>query len=155
MFTYILYGAAALGLLFSFIKDRQKTTLALKKAWAVVRGHSALCADRSAAHWAHSFRAERAGHFPLAGRRVWYLGHGPGRCSWLYYAHSRICGFSAAASLVAAGAGYAQAAIFLSTLMMVGVATLPLESKYFGKRAALKRNLGLLPSPFLVRAPLG
>ncbi len=48
--------------------------------------------------------------------------------------------FPLAASLLAAGAGYAQIAIFISTLMMVGVATLPLEIQYFGKRIAIKRN---------------
>ena len=45
-----------------------------------------------------------------------------------------------AASLVQAGAGYAQIAIFISTLMMVGVATFPLEVNYFGSKIALKRN---------------
>lgn len=49
--------------------------------------------------------------------------------------------FPLAASLVNAGAGYAQIAIFISTLMMVGVATLPLEIKYFGKHTTLKRNV--------------
>ena len=49
--------------------------------------------------------------------------------------------FPLAASLLAAGAGYAQIAIFISTLMMVGIATLPLEIRYFGKRAAMKRNI--------------
>ena len=39
-----------------------------------------------------------------------------------------------AASLVAAGAGYTQVAVFISTLMMVGVATLPMEARYFGRR---------------------
>ncbi len=42
---------------------------------------------------------------------------------------------------LAAGTRYAQIAIFISTLMMVGIATLPLEMKCFGKRIALKRNI--------------
>ena len=33
MFTKFLYGAAILGLLLSFVKDKAKTKLALKKAW--------------------------------------------------------------------------------------------------------------------------
>ena len=49
--------------------------------------------------------------------------------------------FPLAASLLDAGAGYAQIAIFISTLMMVGIATFPLEMKCFGKRVALKRNI--------------
>ena len=38
--------------------------------------------------------------------------------------------FPLAASLVKAGAGYGQIAMFVSTLMMVGVATFPLEDVY-------------------------
>ncbi|RAL68816.1 hypothetical protein C1G86_1545 [Dehalococcoides mccartyi] len=32
-------------------------------------------------------------------------------------------------------------ATFMTTLMMVGVVTLPLEIRYFGKRVAITRNL--------------
>ena len=33
MFTYILYGVMLLALLISFLKDKKKTKMALKKAW--------------------------------------------------------------------------------------------------------------------------
>ena len=49
--------------------------------------------------------------------------------------------FPLAASLLSAGAGYGQIAMLLTTLMMVGVVTLPLESSYFGKRLAIERNV--------------
>ena len=49
--------------------------------------------------------------------------------------------FPLAASLLAAGAGYGQIAMFLTTLMMVGLVTLPLETTYFGKRLAIERNV--------------
>jgi uncharacterized membrane protein YraQ (UPF0718 family) len=45
-----------------------------------------------------------------------------------------------AAGLVEQGASYAVVATFMTTLMMVGVVTLPLEIKYFGRRAAIIRN---------------
>ncbi len=48
--------------------------------------------------------------------------------------------FPLAASLLAAGAGYGQIAMLLTTLMMVGIVTLPLEAQYFGKRLAVERN---------------
>ncbi len=48
--------------------------------------------------------------------------------------------FPAAASLLNGGAGATQIAAFVSSLMMVGVVTLPMEMKYFGKQAALLRN---------------
>ena len=48
--------------------------------------------------------------------------------------------FPAAVALLNGGAGATQIAAFVSSLMMVGVVTLPMEMKYFGKRAALLRN---------------
>ena len=46
-----------------------------------------------------------------------------------------------AAGLIKQGASYTVVATFMTTLMMVGVVTLPLEIKYFGRRAAITRNL--------------
>ena len=48
--------------------------------------------------------------------------------------------FPLAASLLNSGAGYMQLAAFVSTLMMVGIVTMPVEMKYFGKRATIIRN---------------
>jgi uncharacterized membrane protein YraQ (UPF0718 family) len=46
-----------------------------------------------------------------------------------------------AAGLIQQGASYSVVATFMTTLMMVGVVTLPLEIRYFGKRAAITRNI--------------
>jgi uncharacterized membrane protein YraQ (UPF0718 family) len=46
-----------------------------------------------------------------------------------------------AALLIADGASYTTVATFMTTLMMVGIITLPLEIRYFGKRAAIVRNV--------------
>ncbi len=46
-----------------------------------------------------------------------------------------------AASLIQQGASYAVVATFMTTLMMVGVVTLPLEIRYFGRRVAITRNV--------------
>ncbi len=46
-----------------------------------------------------------------------------------------------AASLISKGASYGIVAVFMTTLMMVGIVTLPLEIKYFGKKAAIIRNI--------------
>ena len=48
--------------------------------------------------------------------------------------------FPTAAILIENGAGYMQIGAFISTLMMVGIITLPVEIKYFGKRMAIARN---------------
>jgi uncharacterized membrane protein YraQ (UPF0718 family) len=46
-----------------------------------------------------------------------------------------------ASVLIEEGASYAVVATFMTTLMMVGVVTLPLEIKYFGKNVAVLRNV--------------
>ena len=48
--------------------------------------------------------------------------------------------FPLSASLVERGAHVVAVAAFITTLTMVGFATLPIEIKYFGKRFALLRN---------------
>jgi uncharacterized membrane protein YraQ (UPF0718 family) len=46
-----------------------------------------------------------------------------------------------AAGLIDQGASYAVVATFMTTLMMVGVVTLPLESRYLGRKVAIMRNV--------------
>lgn len=56
---------------------------------------------------------------------------------------SLIQGFIAyplAGVLVESGVGYPVIAVFITTLMMVGIMTLPIEARYFGIRLALLRN---------------
>jgi uncharacterized membrane protein YraQ (UPF0718 family) len=48
--------------------------------------------------------------------------------------------FPLAGELLRNGAGTLQIAAFVSTLMMVGVVTLPMEMQVFGRRAAIARN---------------
>lgn len=52
--------------------------------------------------------------------------------------------FPLGVALLDVGAGYAQIAAFVSSLMAVGVVTLPLEIKYFSKRMAVLRNASAL-----------
>ena len=77
-----------------------------------------------------------------------YLGAGSG---WLGFALAAIIGsitlipgvisYPLAATLLKQGATYAVVAVFMTTMMMVGIVTMPLEIKYFGKKAAILRNL--------------
>jgi len=48
--------------------------------------------------------------------------------------------FPLAGELLRNGAGVMQIATFVSSLMMVGIVTLPMEITYFGKRTAVLRN---------------
>ena len=58
--------------------------------------------------------------------------------------------FPTAALLLDSGAGYMQIAAFISSLMMVGIVTLPMEFKYFGKKISIVRNILAFLFSFLV-----
>ncbi len=49
--------------------------------------------------------------------------------------------FPLAKILLVKGVSYTVVAIFITTLIMVGVLTLPVEFKYLGKKAAIMRNV--------------
>jgi hypothetical protein len=48
-----------------------------------------------------------------------------------------------------------QLAAFISTLMMVGVITIPIERKTFGMKATLTRNAAAFVFSFLVAVVMG
>jgi len=58
--------------------------------------------------------------------------------------------FPVASELLSSGAGVLPVAAFISTLMMVGIVTLPMEIQYLGKRAAFIRNILAFGFSFLV-----
>ena len=63
--------------------------------------------------------------------------------------------FPTAAMLLKSGAGYIQIAAFISTLMMVGIVTFPVEIKYFGKKLTILRNLSAFAFSFIVALIIG
>lgn len=141
MFTKILYGLALLLLGVSFIKDRGKTKLALQKAWrsferilpsvlAILLLIGLILTVLDEQTISRLLGADSGFWGMVVAAAVGCITLIPG-----------FVAFPLAASLLAAGAGYAQIAVFVSTLMMVGVATLPMEIQYFGKRTAVKRNV--------------
>lgn len=63
--------------------------------------------------------------------------------------------FSTGSSLLQSGAGFAQVGALISTLTLVGVMTISLESKYIGKKAAFLRNFIAFLFSFIVAFILG
>lgn len=63
--------------------------------------------------------------------------------------------FPTAALLLDGGAGYMQIGAFISTLMMVGVVTMPVEIKYFGKKLTFYRNILAFLFSFVVAFVIG
>jgi len=138
--TTVLYIVSFSALLISYFKSREKTMLALKKAWKsfenilpqflsilIIIGLalSVLTPEQiskllgSESGWIGVIIASMIGAITLI----------PG-----------FVAFPLAAALLKSGAGYMQIAAFVSTLMMVGIVTMPVEFKYFGKKATFIRN---------------
>ena len=141
MDTLVLYIAAIALFSLSAIKDRKKTKMALLKGIKALEGilPQLLVVLVAVALILAIFNAETISRF---------LGTGS---SWIGVIIAALVGaitlipgfvaFPAAGELLRSGAGTLQIAAFVSSLMMVGVITLPMEIKYFGKRAAIARNV--------------
>jgi len=153
--TYIFYGITVILLAASFFKDRKKTGLALRKAWkafenilpqllvvlllvglllAVLNPGAISKLIGSDSGWYGVLLASVIGSITLI----------PG-----------FIAFPTAAMLLAGGAGYMQIGAFVSTLMMVGIVTMPVEIKYFGKKVTILRNILAFAFSFLVALTIG
>lgn len=141
MISIILYTAAIILLSISYMKDKNKTKLALKSSLKSFE----------------NIMPQFLGIIFIIGIILSLLN--PEVISKIIGANSGILGvlfsailgsitmmptfvaFSTADILLKNGAGYAQIGALVSTLTLVGVITYPLESKYIGKKAAFFRNL--------------
>jgi uncharacterized membrane protein YraQ (UPF0718 family) len=88
---------------------------------------------------------------------VKYLGENAG---WTGYAIAAVVGslalipgfiaYPLSGALVQSGVGYPVIAVFITTLMMVGILTLPIEIKFFGLKTSLLRNLLFLIGALII-----
>ncbi len=150
----ILYSVTALLLMLSFLKDREKTKKALKKAWKAFE--NILPQFLVVILFFVSLLLSILDHETI----VKIIGKESG---WIGVVLAAIVGsvtlipgfvaFPTAALLLEGGAGYMQIAAFISTLMMVGVVTLPVEIQYFGKRLTFYRNTLAFLFSFIVLSP--
>ena len=155
MFTYILYAVTAGLLLLSFLKDKNKTRMSLKKAWkafenilpqflsiliiigimlAVLSPEVIATLIGKQSGWFGMILAAAIGSITLI----------PG-----------FIAFPLASALLKNGAGFMQIAVFISTLMMVGIVTIPVEIQYFGKKATILRNSLAFAFSFVVAMVIG
>ena len=155
MFTVGIYVICLGVALWSWFKDREKTRSAFRKAW------------RSFSNILPQF----LGVLVLIAILLAYFDHemisrilGEEAGWWgviiaaLVGAVTLIPGFVAfptAALLIKSGAGLTQMAAFISTLMMVGIVTIPMESEYFGKKITIYRNLLAFLFSFIVAWLIG
>ncbi len=137
----IVYIALCAGLLvLSFISSRQRTTMGLKKAWDMFRNNlvpflNILILVSIALYFVSSSIINR-----YLGPDSGPLGLGIAAALGAVTLIPNFVTFPIAKGLLLQGASYAVVTTFMTTLMMVGIVTLPLEIKYFGRRAAITRN---------------
>lgn len=155
MSNMILYGITLFLLVISFFKDKPKTKTALKKAWKSFE----------------NILPQFLGVIILVGILLSILdaqliSKMIGRESgWFGVIISAVIGsitlipgfvaFPTAQMLVENGAGYMQIGAFVSTLMMVGVITMPVEMKYFGRKLTIWRNVLAFIFSFFVAFVIG
>ena len=155
MFTYILYGMTGSLLIWSYFNSKEKTRMALKKAWKAFENilpqflAILLIIGMSLSVISPEMISKLLG----SGSGIWGM-----VLAGVLGSATLIPGFVAfplAAALLHNGAGVVQIAVFISTLMMVGVVTLPVEFKYFGKKMTLMRNGMALVFSFVMAYVLG
>jgi uncharacterized membrane protein YraQ (UPF0718 family) len=151
----ILYSLAIILLAASYLKDKSKTKKALKKAWKsfenilpellvimLLIGVLLAVVDHDLIS---SLLGESSGWFGvILASTIGAITLIPG-----------FVAFPTAALLLKGGAGYMQIAAFVSTLMMVGIVTLPVEVKYFGKKISYTRNVLAFMFSFIVAIVVG
>ncbi|AZV44350.1 hypothetical protein [Peribacillus asahii] len=140
----LLYSLAIILISISFVKDRNKTKDALLKSWNMFRNlipsmlSIMLFVGLSLSILTPSFISS------IIGEKSGFIG----------IVYSAIIGsvalipsfvvFPLGNTLVQNGAGLPQVAALMSTLMSVGITTLPMEQKIFGRSFAYSRNASAL-----------
>ena len=139
-FAAVIWGIAGVGLLLSWTKSRDKTRAALR---FFGRSLLSLAPSIVAIIWAIGFILTflPSEHIlktigPDAGLHGIILAAVFGSIVLI----PAFIAFPLAASFIRQGADIGAIAAFVTTLVMVGVLTAPLEAKFFGKRFALWRN---------------
>lgn len=155
MTSYILYGLCIFLLIISFIKDKKKTKIAIKKGLSsfenimpqfftiiIVIGILLSIIDTDTIS-------------KIIGGNSGFLGVLLASIAGSITLMPTFVAFSMSNSLLQSGAGYAQVAALVSTLTMVGVMTFSLEAKYIGKKVAILRNVLAFLFSFIVALFVG
>ncbi len=155
LFTFILYAAAVSLLALSFFKDRKKTKMALLKAWKSFENilPQFLTILIIIGLLLAALNPEQISK--LIGTQSGWLGMVVASVIGSITLIPGFVAFPLASALLKGGAGFMQIAIFISTLMMVGIVTIPVEIKYFGKKAALVRNISAFLFSYIVAIVIG
>jgi hypothetical protein len=141
MFTLVLYAAAGGFLLLSAAKSKAKNNRLPQESLEILREYPPAIFSHHPDDRLMMSVLDKATISALLGKESGALGMAIAAVIGSITLIPGFVAFPLAASLLSAGAGYGQLTLFVSTLMMVGILTLPTESRYFGKKISIKRNL--------------
>ena len=155
MDSYIFYSLAIILLILSFIKDKKKTKMALKKAWKAFENilPEFLVVILLVGFLLAILNPETISK--IIGSESGFVGVVLASIIGSVTLIPGFVAFPTAAILLKNGAGYMQIAAFVSTLMMVGIVTMPVEIKYFGKKISVMRNSLAFLFSFIVALIIG
>lgn len=144
MTSLIIYATVSILMVISLIKDPQKTKKALKIGLNAFKKllpslipmmvGIGIVLTLLSPDTVSSILGEKSGLLGVL------IGLGVGSVAFM----PSFVAFPLGANLLSHGAGYPQIAAFISSLMAVGFISLGLEIQYFGKKAAIIRNLTAL-----------
>ncbi|OFW54074.1 MAG: permease [Actinobacteria bacterium RBG_13_35_12] len=150
MFNGFLYIVCIVFLIISFLKSREKTKKALIKAWKSFENILPLLLGIIFIVGILIAVLNAQVISKLIGSNSGFLGVAISSTVGAITLIPGFIAFPTAALLLENGAGYMQIAAFISSLMMVGIVTLPMEFKYFGKKISIVRNILAFLFSFLV-----
>lgn len=153
--TLVFYSSAILLVIISFFKDKQKTKKGLMKAYksfmklipalipmVLFVGIALTLVSQDTIGL---LLGEESGAFGIA------IGAILGSISFM----PSFVAFSLGANLLEGGAGYPQVAVFISTLMAVGISSISIELKYFNKKFTILRNVMALVASLIFTVLIG
>lgn len=140
MFTIVFYVLAVVALLVSFGASREKTKKALTKALKAFQGILPEFVVVIVLAGVILAFLDPAAVSRVVGEESGFLGVLAAAVTGAVTLMPGFVAFPLAALIYQQGAGLVQIAAFVSSLMMVGVVTFPVERAVFGTRIALIRN---------------
>lgn len=151
----IFYGLAIVLLVISYLKDKGKTKQALKKAWKSFENILPQMLGILTTVGIIIALLNPQVISKIIGSSSGYLGVALAAIVGSITLIPGFIAFPTASILLQNGAGYMQIGAFISTLMMVGVMTMPVEIKFFGKKPTFLRNALAFIFSFVVAFVIG
>ncbi|PKM57765.1 MAG: permease [Firmicutes bacterium HGW-Firmicutes-3] len=153
--TVLFYTASILLTILSYFKDKQKTMMALKKAYKAFTNLLPALIPMILFVGIMLTLVSPDIIGKLLGDESGLTGIIIGAVLGSIVFMPSFVAFSLGENLLIGGAGYPQVAVFISTLMAVGISSLAIELKYFNKKTTILRNIFALVASLIFAGLIG